>query len=165
MMTSILLLSFVILASASDYGHDPKAEGKEKLPTSKQPNYQEQKKPTDKYDQTPEPEDKVKILPKKPIKYVQPKADQGKVKIILPAKPNKYYPQPKPEGKDKILSQKPVYEKPKPEGEEKLVPTKPYYKEPVPKGNKNLLPTTNIGVQGIVFCKSGLKYFPLPGNY
>ena len=64
---------------------------------------------------------------------------------------------------------KPNYETPKPQ-DKPAQPTapegyapKPNYEKPNPEGKDVLLPTI-IGIQGLVLCKSGSKYFPLKGN-
>ncbi len=81
-------------------------------------------------------------------------------------KPN--YEAPKPQDKPaqptapEGYAPKPNYETPKPEVKPAL-PTKPYYEKPILEGKDVLLPTI-IGIQGLVLCKSGSKYFPLKGN-
>ncbi|PON65839.1 hypothetical protein PanWU01x14_113280 [Parasponia andersonii] len=166
----------------------PKPEEKTKLLPTK--SKYEQQKPEEKvklfptkpyYDAQPKPEEKVKLLPTKPNYDEQPKPEDQK-EMPIPTKPNyeqPSYEQPKQEEKKNSLPTKPIYEQPKPktenilptkpkyeqvkpEREEKLVPVKSNYQGQVPKEDKSILPS-NIAVQGLVLCKSGLKYFPIQG--
>ncbi|PON66323.1 hypothetical protein TorRG33x02_268360 [Trema orientale] len=156
-VTFILLLSSVILASAHDYGYDTEPELQKPKPEENQKFL-----PTKLNYEQPKPEDqKEKPIPTKPNheqpSYEQPKQEEKK--NTLPTKP--IYEQPKPETEN-ILPTKPKYEQVKPEGEEKLVPVKSNYQGQVPKEDKSILPST-IAVQGLVLCKSGLRYFPIQG--
>ncbi|XP_062103115.1 proline-rich protein 3-like [Humulus lupulus] len=181
-ITPLLLLSLVIFASAYETKpklQNPNPEGKEKFLTTKQqdgqPKLEEKEKSIPKkpkYEQ-PKSDEKVKFLPTKP-RYEKPKPEE-KDKYV-PTKPN--YGQPKPEEKVKSLPTKPTYAQPKPEGikKKKIAPTKPVYDQkpkeiptksnymgsPVPQQEKSILPLTTA-VQGLVSCKSGLKYFPIQG--
>ncbi|KAF5455298.1 hypothetical protein F2P56_024893 [Juglans regia] len=134
--TLILLLSLLVIASASDYGYAPK------------PDYGK-----------PKPE--YKPLPTEQPDYKKPNSE-GNDKPI-PTKPN--YEKPESEGNDKPLPTKPEYEKPEPEGQDQPLPTKPdHYEKPNLEGILNgLLPSGLIGIQGLVLCKSGSNYIPLKG--
>ncbi|KAF3436483.1 hypothetical protein FNV43_RR23575 [Rhamnella rubrinervis] len=159
-ISSMLLLSLLVISSATDYGYS--------TPT---PPQLEKPKPLDKFfpsksdcQGSKKDEEKEKFLPKK-SEYEEPKYEK-KEEHVPPAKPDyevkPVYNDTKPEGQDKkfLPNKKPRYgSEPKPGDEkEKYVPKKPYNKEPKPAE----LPT-NFDVQGLVLCKSGASYFPLQG--
>ncbi|KAK9983738.1 hypothetical protein SO802_033263 [Lithocarpus litseifolius] len=76
-----------------------------------------------------------------------------------PTKPD--YNTPTPEYKPTLT--KPDYEKTKPEGNYKsYLPKIPYYQTPKQEGKDKILPTI-IGIQGLILCKAGSKYFALIG--
>ena len=60
---------------------------------------------------------------------------------------------------------KPDYNTPKPEENYNPdLPKIPDYEKPnLPEGKDELLPTI-FGIEGLVLCKSGSRYFPLKGN-
>ncbi|KAK6260277.1 hypothetical protein QQP08_003767 [Theobroma cacao] len=161
-----------------DYGSKPevvkpKPEGKEK------PNYG-----TKQNIYKPKPEEKEKPeYGRKP--YVAKPKPEGEEKPYYGTKPDNYKEKPeeksgyggekKPDYDTKGYLYKPKTEekekpeygrksyvvKPKPEGEEKpYYDTKTEFYEPKSEGKENLL---SVGVQGLVLCKSGSKYYPIQG--
>lgn len=135
--TFVLLLSLLVIASATDYGYAPK------------PDYGK-----------PKPEGKP--LPTDQPHYEKPKSE-GNDKPI-PTEPN--YEKPESEGNDKPLPQKTEYKKPESEGQDQPLPTKPDYEKPNLERilDNGSIPSGLIGIQGVVLCKSGSKYIPLKGN-
>ena len=92
-----------------------------------------------------------------------PKPDYNTPKPEHKPTPTKQdYDTPTPEYKPTLT--KPDYEKTKPEGNYKsYLPKIPYYQTPKQEGKDEILPTI-IGIQGLVLCKAGSKYFALKGN-
>lgn len=158
-ISSMLLLSLLVISSATDYGYS--------TPT---PPQLEKPKPQDKlFPSKSDCEEKEKHLPKK-LEHEKPtyEKEEGHVPPTKPdyeVKP--VYKDTKPEGKDKkfLPNKKLGYgSEPKPDDEkQKYVPEKP--KPTQGKYDKLIdhLPT-NFDVQGLVLCKSGAHYFPLQGT-
>ncbi|XP_021280881.1 proline-rich protein 1-like [Herrania umbratica] len=158
---SLLLLSLLVIASAGDYSNDDSSKyGFDGIPAdSPQAKPEEEENPSKPDYYKPKPVDKEKPDYGSKPEVVKPKPE-GKEKPNYGTKQDIY--KPKPEEKERPeYGRKPYVAKPKPEGEEKPYhDTKPEFYEPKPEEKENLL---SVGVQGLVFCKSGSQYYPIQG--
>ncbi|GMI98856.1 hypothetical protein HRI_003554900 [Hibiscus trionum] len=181
--TSLLLCSLLVIASANDYGaydYGAKPVDQQQLEKEEKPDYVYKPRP----EETANPGSSAK-----PVN--QPQAEQpsyGTEPNSYKPQPEEaekpgyrtkpvYQPQPEKEEKpdrgteNNFYQQQPV-ENQKPDFENKAKPdydTNPNINKPQPDAYEkpDLYPTTPevlpIGVEGLVLCKSGFKYYPIQG--